>query len=77
MDIQSTSIRVACLGEELMAGETCGKLRVDESTWSFVPAEEAEGGTPELQLDLVKKATRKGDEPVWGYVLLAERAAAR
>ena len=37
VEIGAGSIRICALGEELMAGETLGKLLVEESSWSYQP----------------------------------------
>ena len=75
VEIRAGSLRVCVLGEQLMAGETLGKLLVEESSWSFQPAE-GEGESPVLQVDLVKKVRASQEEPLWGYVLRDELVAA-
>ena len=78
VELLATSIRVVILGEPLIAGELCGRLSTEESAWSLVPAEdagEAEGGAV-LLLDLMKKRATSAEEPLWGYILRAEREAA-
>ena len=53
-----------------------GRLDVEESSWSYEAADETDGETPVLQLDLMKKVRASEQEPLWGYILEAERTAA-
>ena len=75
VSIGSASLRVAVLGEEVLSGELCGKLLVDESSWSLEREDDADAGV--LQLDLMKKEPTSRDEPLWGYLLKADREATR
>ena len=71
--IEAAALRVSALGSDLLAGELCGRLLVDECSWSF----ERDGeGAAVLQLDLMKREPTS-DGRFWGYLLTAERDAAR
>ena len=77
VEIGTRSLRVVVLGEECapLSGRLTGRLAVEESSWSYLPAGE-EGDAPVLQLDLMKKVRASEHEPLWGYVLESERASA-
>ena len=75
VSISRREIRVCVDGEPLLDGEVCGALSEEDSSWSFEPSD-GEGTVPTLQLDLAKRTARAADEPLWGYVLVADREAA-
>jgi hypothetical protein len=69
----ASTLRVSVLGDDLVAGELCGQLLVQESSWNF-EQDGDEAGV--LHLDLMKRRATPNDEPLWGYLLSADRDAA-
>ena len=55
VDIQASALRVSVLGSEVLAGQLCGKLRVEESSWCV------DGEAAVLQLDLMKRSASGAD----------------
>lgn len=78
VEIGARTLSVSVLGKQLAAvsGRLVGRLDVEESSWSYEAADETDGETPVLQLDLMKKVRASEQEPLWGYILEAERTAA-
>ena len=70
---------MSVLGSELLGGELCGRLLVDECSWTLTPVGGEGGPPPVLQLDLMKRAGpgEASDESakLWGYILASERDA--
>jgi len=75
VSIESRALSVSICGEVALSGELCGRLLVDESSWSLERTDDADAGV--LQLDLVKHETTSREEPLWGYLLEADRVGAR
>ena len=70
--IEPTSLRVAVQGSEVISGELCGRLLAEDSSWSL-ERDGDDGAGATLQLDLLKSRPTAKEEPLWGYLLRAER----